>query len=901
MPLDASRMVANGPLIHEDIRQFVLLLTGSMSDQPVVINNTLGVRNFIEQPAISTHASNPPVGSLRLYPKSDGNYYKLDSAGVEMPLGTGGTGGGGGLGGGHAEFLPANGTNTINMAAAPSLILAVSRGGVVQSQTDGNYSVLGATLTFSDPFDGTERVVVTFADGPAATGVLTNPLSQDLLFQPDNYWSIGTWGDQRPTAVYVGGTVYTPYLYVSGYQTFIKQTTPPSAPTGGIGGDLNLYVKSDDKLYYMGTNGVEVAVGGASFPLLAPNGLQTAPSYSFSASPAAGMWSPGANLINLIGSAGVNIYAASGTVRFGRNAVTSWMVNSSNHLQPADTNLYDIGVAGAYPRTVYAATSFIGPGALPTGGASGQVLAKTSASDYAVAWITPAGGVSFPLYAPDGSASAPQYAFNNSQTTGLFRAGSDSIGFATNGQQRWQIEADGSLVASADYTIGHFWGAGRPSEVNVGKTVKIGGYSGQTSSLNIERASGAEMSQLGMSTNFSARWAWYMDGAEPGSNAGGNLTLSRYDDTGGNIGAPITITRSSGLILFGSDITGTSGFLNVRNGTTGQMVQIFNTYTNASNYEVGVFGWSANALYIGTQNAGTGVAREIRVQTGSTNRWQFTTTGHFQAFADNTYDIGQSGANRPRNLYVAGQSTFTGNVGIAASPQAQWNLYMNGGAHYGGICVIDNFVGYSNVSENMFIAAGRTSGGAAQSVILAHMEAPSTASTWATVIETKMQTQNAAFTISWLIGLRVNSPTIQGSSVATNTAGLYLHNMGSAGVTNAYGIYINAPTGAVTTNIGLRNEGTTQLTGNVGIAVGPQTNVRTLIRGVDATSSNMAFQVQSSTPADLFLVRNDGWVQIAPAAGRLNFFGASNAPTKLTVSGAKSSNAALGSLLTALA
>jgi hypothetical protein len=44
-------------------------------------------------------------------------------------------------------------------------------------------------------------------------------------------------------------------------------------------------------------------------------------------------------------------------------------------------------------------------------------------------------------------------------------------------------------------------------------------------------------------------------------------------------------------------------------------------------------------------------------------RWSINSSGHFVAGADNTYDIGASGANRPRNVYV-GTSLFTGVGGI---------------------------------------------------------------------------------------------------------------------------------------------------------------------------------------------------------------------------------------------
>jgi hypothetical protein len=44
----------------------------------------------------------------------------------------------------------------------------------------------------------------------------------------------------------------------------------------------------------------------------------------------------------------------------------------------------------------------------------------------------------------------------------------------------------------------------------------------------------------------------------------------------------------------------------------------------------------------------------VSVITNSTARWVFDGTGALFAAADNTYDIGASGANRPRNVYVAG-------------------------------------------------------------------------------------------------------------------------------------------------------------------------------------------------------------------------------------------------------
>lgn len=52
-----------------------------------------------------------------------------------------------------------------------------------------------------------------------------------------------------------------------------------------------------------------------------------------------------------------------------------------------------------------------------------------------------------------------------------------------------------------------------------------------------------------------------------------------------------------------------------RNGTNAQTFRAYNTYTDASNYERGVFDWSttANVLRIGAEAAGTGTLRAVRL------------------------------------------------------------------------------------------------------------------------------------------------------------------------------------------------------------------------------------------------------------------------------------------------
>ena len=105
---------------------------------------------------------------------------------------------------------------------------------------------------------------------------------------------------------------------------------------------------------------------------------------------------------------------------------------------------------------------------------------------------------------------------------------------------------------------------------------------------------------------------------------------------------------------------GAANTLALRNGAAAQTFRVYNTYTDASNYERGLIGWVGGIFEIGSQAAGTGATRHTRISSVNTiafatsgiERWRFSSAGNLIADADNAYDIGASGASRPRNVYV---------------------------------------------------------------------------------------------------------------------------------------------------------------------------------------------------------------------------------------------------------
>lgn len=56
----------------------------------------------------------------------------------------------------------------------------------------------------------------------------------------------------------------------------------------------------------------------------------------------------------------------------------------------------------------------------------------------------------------------------------------------------------------------------------------------------------------------------------------------------------------------------------------------------------------------------------LMISTNNTNRWQFSATGHFLAATDNTYDIGASGATRPRTIYAGTSVIINGGTALVS-------------------------------------------------------------------------------------------------------------------------------------------------------------------------------------------------------------------------------------------
>jgi len=145
--------------------------------------------------------------------------------------------------------------------------------------------------------------------------------------------------------------------------------------------------------------------------------------------------------------------------------------------------------------------------------------------------------------------------------------------------------------------------------------------------------------------------------------------------------------------------------LALRNGTNAQTFRVYNTESSSlTNYERLAFYANSNIFYIGPQAGGTGSVRTLGlisagvICAGADSGFRITGSnlstiywyvnpgsgGHLLAGTDNTYDIGASGATRPRNIWAAGTINAAGQMNCVAINAGAGNIANSGTSNYIG-------------------------------------------------------------------------------------------------------------------------------------------------------------------------------------------------------------------------
>jgi hypothetical protein len=123
-----------------------------------------------------------------------------------------------------------------------------------------------------------------------------------------------------------------------------------------------------------------------------------------------------------------------------------------------------------------------------------------------------------------------------------------------------------------------------------------------------------------------------------------------------------------------------------RNSTNAQAFNIYNTYTDASNYERGFMKWNSNVLQIGTEAAGTGTSRALKLSSSSVSGITIDANGNGIYFGgplipNGTRDVGHLSAPFRNIIFSPGSSitpTLNGTVTIEATNNTTLTFKLKG-------------------------------------------------------------------------------------------------------------------------------------------------------------------------------------------------------------------------------
>lgn len=199
-------------------------------------------------------------------------------------------------------------------------------------------------------------------------------------------------------------------------------------------------------------------------------------------------------------------------------------------------------------------------------------------------------GVPTGVYEPDGSfviASSNKVGSNDFAATVQLKLASAAaqtreVIFQTGASTRWSVRtsnvAESGSNAGADFRIDRFNDSGNyiNSPIQIARATGLvtaeggvaQGYNTlATTLISSSNAAAGVVRRFQYQTAGLPRWDLLVADAETGSNVGGNVRFSRYDDAGNFLDSPLAITRSSGITNVTNLAIGTNVGPTIRSGT----------------------------------------------------------------------------------------------------------------------------------------------------------------------------------------------------------------------------------------------------------------------------------------------------------------------------------------------
>jgi hypothetical protein len=141
---------------------------------------------------------------------------------------------------------------------------------------------------------------------------------------------------------------------------------------------------------------------------------------------------------------------------------------------------------------------------------------------------------------------------------------------------------------------------------------RVGGVTQFSVSKNLSASATSPQLRLGtLNSGFStANSALYIIG-----NGNVGIAVNSSSTNVAALGLTSSVSSAGADLFITRDAANT---LALRNGTNAQTFRLYNTYTDASNYERGFMRWNSNVLEIGTEAGGTGTGRAFDLYSSGT-------------------------------------------------------------------------------------------------------------------------------------------------------------------------------------------------------------------------------------------------------------------------------------------
>ena len=248
-----------------------------------------------------------------------------------------------------------------------------------------------------------------------------------------------------------------------------------------------------------------------------------------------------------------------------------------------------------------------------------------------------------------------------------------------------------------------------------------------------------------------------------------------------------------------------AGILAQRLGATAQTLRVYNTFTDASNYERLTFGWSSNTATIGVESSGTGIQRNIAFSTSTTSFIGVGTTTPTTKL-DVIGGVRVTGITTITNATSA-SSVNSGALQVAGGVGIVGSLYVGGASTFSGPVTFNSTVTTIATTNSVYT----------NSIVELHTPSGDPTALWATDDGQDIGIRFHYYTAS--------TGTRAGLVLSNSSKKLEWYNTGYNNSGTFTGTYGTFKTGAVqlvgnAVNVGNTSSGDLQVSGGVGIGGG---------------------------------------------------------------------------------